>query len=232
MNTTNPTTRTQTGSPVTPTDAELQAAVVDELTWVPDVDATHVGVAAADGAVTLSGEVGSFPEKRLAVKAAQRVRGAQGVADEITVRTTFGAANDTDVAREAGEAIERAVNVPGTVRVAVHDHVVTLTGAVTWQYQRVAAGRAVHYLKGVREVYNLITISPGVATAGIRAEINEALVRNAQLDGRAISVSADARGMVTLTGTVRSWGERRQAEQACWSAPGVLGVTDHLHVER
>jgi osmotically-inducible protein OsmY len=31
---------------------------------------------------------------------------------------------------------------------------------------------------------------------------------------------------------VRSWGERRQAEQACWSAPGVLGVTDHLHVER
>jgi osmotically-inducible protein OsmY len=84
----------------------------------------------------------------------------------------------------------------------------------------------------VRDVFNLITISPGIATAGIRAEIGEALVRNAQVDGRTVTVTADSAGMVTLTGTVRSWGERRQAEQACWSAPGVLGVTDHLHVER
>jgi osmotically-inducible protein OsmY len=226
------TTTARTTAPPGPTDAELQAAVVSELIWVKDVDATHIGVAASGGAVTLSGEVGSFPEKRLAVKAAQRVRGANGVADEMTVRTTFGVGNDTDVAREAGEAIERAVNVPPTVRVAVHDHVVTLSGAVTWQYQRVAAGRAVHYLKGVRDVFNLITISPGIATAGIRAEIGEALVRNAQVDGRTVTVTADSAGMVTLTGTVRSWGERRQAEQACWSAPGVLGVTDHLHVER
>lgn len=223
---------TTTAHTTAPTDAELQANVVSELIWVKDVDATHIGVAASDGAVTLSGEVGSYPEKRLAVKAAQRVRGAQGVADEMTVRTTYGAANDTDIAREAGEAIARAVNMPATVRVAVQDHVVTLSGTVTWQHQRVAAGRAVQHLKGVRDIFNVITLSPGIATTSIRVAIGEALVRNARVDGRTIAVSADSAGMVTLTGTVRSWAERRQAEQTCWSAPGVPGVTDHLNVER
>lgn len=106
------TTTAHTTAPPTPTDAELQAAVVSELIWVKDVDTTHVGVAASDGAITLSGEVGSFPEKRLAVKAAQCVCDANGVADEMTVRTTFGAANDTDVARERA----RRSSAPSTSR--------------------------------------------------------------------------------------------------------------------
>ncbi len=196
------------------------------------MDVTHVGVAASDGAVNLSGEVTSFPDKRLAVKAAQRVRGVNGVADQMTVRALHGAPNDTDVAREADEAIERAVDVPVGVRVAAHDHVVTLTGVVTWDHQRVATGRAVQHLRGVRDVYNLITLSAGVATTGIRVAIGEALVRNARVDARTDTVTEGPAGTITRTGTVRSWGERRQAEQACWSAPGVLGIIDHLHLER
>ncbi len=215
-----------------PTDAELQAAVTSELLWVKDVDATHIGVTAVDGAVTLEGQVGSFPEKRLAVRAAQRVGGVTTVSDELTVRAAPGAGTDTDIGRVAGEALATAVNVPPTVRATVQDHVVTLRGVVTWQYQRVAAGRAVHYLAGVRNVSNLVTISPGVATAGIGDEIMEALARNAQVDGRTVAVTVDTGGTITLTGTVGSWEERRQAEQVCWSAPGVVGVLDHLRVER
>jgi len=37
------------------------------------------------------------------------------------------------------------VNIPASVKVSVHDHVVTLSGEVTWQYERDAACRAVSH---------------------------------------------------------------------------------------
>ncbi|UZJ26449.1 BON domain-containing protein [Rhodococcus antarcticus] len=223
---------TQTASDRVPvSDAELKSAVLAELSWIPSVSSTHIGVAVADGAVTLSGEVDSFPEKLLAGKAVARVRGVQAIAQEITVRSRWGAANDTDIAREAGEAVHRAVDVPDTVHVAVRSHVVTLSGTVAWQHEREAAGRAVRYVRGVSGVLNTITLRPTATATGIKAAIGAALVRSAQLEGKHITVTEDADGVVTLEGTVRSWAERRAAEHASWSAPGVTGVLDHLRIE-
>ena len=62
-----------------PDDMTLQAMVMDELEWVPNVNAVHIGVAARNGVVTLSGIVGSLAEKLAAEHAAQRVRGVQGI---------------------------------------------------------------------------------------------------------------------------------------------------------
>jgi osmotically-inducible protein OsmY len=69
-------------------DAALKTALDDELAWTAGVDNAHVGVGVSGGAVTLSGEVESFPEKWLAEHAAFRVRGVTVVVNEITVRTT------------------------------------------------------------------------------------------------------------------------------------------------
>jgi osmotically-inducible protein OsmY len=211
-------------------DAELKGAVVEELRATPSVNSTHIGVAVTDGAVTLSGEVESYPEKALAEKAAQRVRGVTAIAEEITVRHTWGAA-DTDIAREASEALQRAVDVPDTVKATVHDHTVTLSGVVAWQYQRAAAARAVRYLKGVRNVLDTVTIGPTAVAADIKAVIGAALVRNARIENEHITVTTDTAGVVTLEGTVHSWAERRQAEHAAWSAPGVTEVVDHLRID-
>jgi osmotically-inducible protein OsmY len=57
-----------------------------------------------------------------------------------------------------------------------------------------------------------------------------ALDRKAQLDAQHVKVHADG-SKITLTGTVRSWAERQDAEQAAWSAPGVADVANHLRVE-
>ena len=211
-------------------DAELKAAVVEELGGTPSVNSTHIGVAVTDGAVTLSGEVESYPEKSLAEKAAQRVRGVTAIAEEITVRHTWGAA-DTDIAREASEALQRAVDVPDTVKATVHGHVVTLSGVVAWQYQRAGAARAVRYLKGVLDVLDTVTIRPTAAVADIKAAIGAAIVRNARIENQHITVATGPGGVVTLEGTVGSWAERRQAEHAAWSAPGVTGVIDHLRID-
>ena len=220
-----------TDQATTVSDVDLKSAVLAELSWIPGISSTHIGVAVADGAVTLSGEVGSFPEKLLAGKATARVRGVRAIAQEITVRSDWGAANDTDIAREAGEAVHRAVDVPEGVHVAVRSHVVTLSGSVPWQHQREAAGRAVAFIQGVSGVLNTIELRPTAAAVGIKAAIGAALVRSAQLEGKHITVTEDTDGVVTLEGTVRSWAERRAAEHACWSAPGVTGVRDHLRIE-
>ncbi|HEX8944005.1 MAG TPA: BON domain-containing protein, partial [Gemmatimonadaceae bacterium] len=59
--------------------------------------------------------------------------------------------------------------------------------------------------------------------------IKEALERRA--DRTAANIIVDAKdGVVTLTGSVPSFGERRAAEGAAWSAPGVTEVRDALAV--
>ena len=59
--------------------------------------------------------------------------------------------------------------------------------------------------------------------------IEKALVRNAQIDAGNVKVVADG-GKVTLSGSVRSWGEKNQAGKAAWNAPGVHAVRNDIAV--
>ena len=62
----------------TPPDAagaRLPTAVVDEPRWTASVDSTHLGVAAHGGAVTTTGQVDSYPEKRATCWSAPGVTG-------------------------------------------------------------------------------------------------------------------------------------------------------------
>ncbi|MEO6086349.1 MAG: BON domain-containing protein [Umezawaea sp.] len=87
--------------------SEPKSTIVDELRWTPEVNSAHIGVSFNDGAVTLSGEVDSLPEKRLSPKVVERVHGVTAIAQEITVNSIWNGVTDTDIAREA---VERAVH--------------------------------------------------------------------------------------------------------------------------
>ena len=214
------------------TDAELQGAITEELVWTAGLNSANIGVAADDGAVTLSGEVESYPEKMRAEHAMLRVAGVTSFADEITVRGSWPGMNDTDIARNAGQALDLSVDVPGgEVKATVHDHAITLSGKVAWHYQREAAARAVQTVPGVSHINNTITIRPAVQTRDVKASILAALVRSAQIESAHTIVMADDAGVVTLDGRVRSWSERREAEDAAWTAVGVTDVVNHLRVE-
>ncbi|MCW2717904.1 MAG: transport-associated protein [Pseudonocardia sp.] len=145
------------------------------------------------------------------------------------MRGSWDAVTDTDIARETGLALQRSVDVPDAVKVAVHNRVVTLSGAVAWQYQRQAATHAVQYLPGVASVSNLIEVRPEIEPAGIGPAIRAALVRHAGVEASRVDVDVEG-GLVTLTGTVLTWAERRAVEDACWSAPGVAVVENELRI--
>ena len=55
------------------TDSQLQGDVLAELKWWPSVNAAHIGVAAKDGVVTLTGQVAQYTEKAAAEDAAKGV---------------------------------------------------------------------------------------------------------------------------------------------------------------
>lgn len=213
------------------TDHELKQAVSDELAFTPDIDADRIGVAVHGGAVTLSGQVGTYLQKLVAVRAALNVRGVTAIADEIEVESVVGVVQDTDIARQAGATLEHSVSLPpGAVKASVHDHEITLTGEVDWQYQREHAERLVAALPGLRRIHNLITLKVrAVSAETMKSKITSATMRNAQLDANHITVAVTGH-QVTLTGTVRSWAERRQAEQVAWSSPGISIVNNRITV--
>jgi hypothetical protein len=68
---------------------------------------------------------------------------------------------DGDIARAAAHQIDLMTSIPsGALEITVNQGRVTLEGDVEWDYQQTAAGNAVKYLSGVREVKNLIGLRP------------------------------------------------------------------------
>ncbi|MDQ1485270.1 MAG: hypothetical protein QOJ62_963 [Actinomycetota bacterium] len=217
----------------TRSDEEIQRDVQAELKWDAPVRSTEIGVAVHDGVVTLTGWVDSYTKKWAAEKAAHRVRGVVAVANDIEVKLpTSATRTDPDIAEAAVRALKwDALLALQDLKVTVSNGWVTLRGTVEWQFQRREAERAVRALSGVVGVTNLIEVKPTAKPSpdDLKRSVAEALVRSAQTDAQRITVEVQG-DKVILTGTVRSWAERQDAERAAWSASGVKEVDNRITI--
>jgi osmotically-inducible protein OsmY len=211
------------------TDISMKDAVMRQLEWDPEVDATAIGVTAKSGAVTLTGYTGTYLDKLAAERAAKRVRGVRAVANDLEVRLKLERV-DADIAADVVRALELCSTVPETVQAAVHHGHVTLTGKVNWMFEKRQAEKVVRHLRGVRNVMNYITIAPQAVVRDVRHRIVEALHRNANLDSRNITVTV-AGDTAILAGVVGSWLQRESAERAAFDAPGIARVDNRIAVE-
>ena len=215
----------------TRTDEEIQRDILEELKWDTRVRPNEVGVAVKDGVVTLTGWVDSYLKKMAAEEAAHRVRGVKAVVNDIEVRLPSSAERtDEDLAKAALNALQWQAGVPADkIDVTVSHGWVTLKGEVEYGYQKREAERAVERLSGVRGVINLIRVKPGLSPTDLKQKIEQALIRNAEMDASRITVEVQG-SKVILHGTVRSYAEKKAAEEAAWAAPGVSEVENHITI--
>jgi osmotically-inducible protein OsmY len=215
---------------MTKNNTQLQQDVLQELEYEPSVNSSAIGVTAKDVIVGLTGNVKSYAEKNAAVHAAERVAGVKAVTDEMKVDLpAFHVRNDEDIARAAVNALQWDVWVPtDVIKMKVNSGRITLEGEVNFKYQQTAAENAVRNLTGVKGVSNLINIKkPAVVPSEVKVQIDNALRRAAEVDSGNIKVNVVS-DKVILRGKVSSWAERKEAERAAWSAPGVRTVEDDL----
>ncbi len=217
----------------TKSDAQIKTDVLNELKWDSTVDETEVGVQVHNGIVTLTGNISAYPKKLAARDAAHRVWGVLDVVDDMKIRIpTIWERTDEDVAKAVRNALKWDVLVPDDkITTTVSNGTVTLQGSVNTWMQRYDTERCVQRLTGVKGVINQITVAgPQVDPTKIKREIEDALERQTEREAKRIGVAVRD-GVVTLTGTLRSWGEKNAIERAAYYAPGVRRVDDRTTVD-
>lgn len=217
------------------TDQELQEDVMNELHWDPVVRdvATQIGVTAKNGMVTLSGQVDSYGKKLAAEKAAQRVKGVNVVALDIEVHL-YPSVSKSDI--EIAEMVNNTIRWISVIQneeveVKVDNGYVTLSGTVDWNYERKSIEEAVKRIIGIKGIINNIVLKPaGLEPKEIKRKISAAFHRSAVIDSNAIDVSI-TKNKIALNGVVKSLAEKKEAERAAWSSPGVTSVENNLTIE-
>jgi osmotically-inducible protein OsmY len=211
------------------TDAEIKEDVIRELRWdlqITDPDA--IGVAAKDGAVTLSGHTPTYAEKLAAARAAERVYGVKAVANDLKVQLPGMPRDDSEIAAAIAHVLDNNVQIPGgQVHARVQNGWVTLDGDVKYDFQRREVERMVRNVRDVVGVTDLITVTPPASPERIQEAIEDTFRREAEVDARHVSVDITDH-TARLYGHVHSVKEASAARAAAAAAPGIAKVETHL----
>jgi osmotically-inducible protein OsmY len=138
---------------------DICAAVIDDLTFDPDVDASDITVENREGDVVLSGSVPSYPQYVEAAAVARRVAGVKDVRNRLEVALPPGDhRDDSALTATANDALTLGRTVAVGVEATAKNGDVILTGAVRCGPERAAAEAMIAGLTGVRSVTNDILV--------------------------------------------------------------------------
>ncbi len=146
--------------------------------------------------------------------------------------TSSGKRTDTEIAEAVLNSLKWNYSVKDDkIKVTVEDGWVTLEGEVEWAFQRNAIRLMIEDLIGVVGISNNIKIMPTLSANEVKQKITSAFQRSATVNSEKISIVVDG-SKVILTGKVRSYVEKIDAENAAWLAPGVNRVENKLSIEK
>ena len=219
------------------------------------IDLHHhpIRIEAADGCVTLEGEVADIAAKKLAVQLAEAVDGVREVVDRLRItpgeRRGDGAVRDsaarllldqpelrncslelrnngkTDILRRVDE------DAAGHIHISVTDGVIVLEGQVISQSHRRFAGAVAWWTPGRRDVINLLEVRPAYEDRDdeVGEVLRLVLEADPELDAAQIRTNCNGK-VVFLDGAVPNEHQKRRAELDAWSLTAIRGVVNRLQV--
>jgi osmotically-inducible protein OsmY len=214
-----------------------------------------IHIAAADGTVTLEGEVADVAAKRLALQLAGAVQGVRNVVDRLRIapgeRRGDGAVRDSAArllleqpelrgcslnmrTNERMEVLRRVSDDPaGDIQITVADGVIVLEGHVISQSHRRFAGAVAWWTPGRRDVVNALEVRPAYEDRDDEVSEVLRLVLEADPEVDAAQIRTDCNGKVVfLDGAVPNEQQKRRAELDAWSLIAIRGVVNRLEVAR
>jgi osmotically-inducible protein OsmY len=213
-------------------DHQIREDIIDQLKWEPFLNASQIEVAVKNGIVTLTGQVDAYSKKLAAENAAKKIAGVKAIAEDIQIGVSpVSGKTDTEIAEAVVNILKWHTIVPHEkLKIKVENGTVRLEGDVDWEFQRNNAESAIENLRGVRSVMNLISVKPNFKASDIKKKITAAFERSATIDAGKINVEVTG-GKVILSGKVRSFAEKEDAERAAWLAPGVNRIESRIEME-
>ncbi|HEY3373461.1 MAG TPA: BON domain-containing protein [Candidatus Aquicultor sp.] len=182
------------------------------------------------GVIILSGQVDTYNEKIIAEEIAGRVRGVRDVIDNIAVVPPV-VRSDSEIAESirTNLKLDAWVEWP-RVDVEVIDGVAFLRGTTISPVEKQEAENDARWAAGVIDVVNHLIVKPEmkIADAEVARDVRAALIKNTRLDLTEMEVDVSD-GVVTLTGEVPNFTQKRIAEFVAFSVPGVVDVVNELH---
>ncbi len=196
------------------------------------IDQTMVRVSSEQpGVIILDGQVDTYNEKILAEDIVGRVRGVIDVINNLSVVPPL-ARSDEEITESVIANLKRDSWVEwANISVETIDGVVFLRGTVKSRVEKQEAENDARWLAGVVDVVNHIVVKPEmkIADAEIARDVRAALIKNTRLDLTEMNLDVSD-GVVTLTGEVPNFTQKRIAEFVAFSVPGVVDVLNELHV--
>jgi osmotically-inducible protein OsmY len=215
-----------------PTDVQLQARVRAELDQDWRLDPTRITIDADMGDVTLRGTVNSREERTIAERDARDVVGVAWVTNRIMTEID---PHDDRIIRD--DVMYRLDTDFATADLGldatVHRGVVTLTGETFSWFERTHAAELAADVPGVKEVENLISVSP--TSRQVDADLTDAIVHHLTWNWTTWRVHDDIgvmvrNGVATLTGKVNDWAQRAEATTVALNTPGIWKVDNRITV--
>jgi osmotically-inducible protein OsmY len=213
-------------------DLEIEAMVRDQLYWDSRVEEKRIQVEVEDAVVTLSGEVASVVEMRVAVNDARKIPSVRFVENELLVRLPQPSAED----RVLAAAIRSVLNLNQEIDVSELDVTVrageaVLEGSVESLAEKLKAEELAGEVRGVVNVVDKIVVVPTekILDQAIAEDIAARIDVDPNVRVEDVHVIV-ARGRVTLSGIVLSSAARKAAEQAAVQTYGVTEVDNRIVV--
>ncbi|MDQ2769034.1 MAG: BON domain-containing protein [Bacteroidota bacterium] len=222
-------------------DAELQASVDRALTTDPATSYYKVHVAAADGVVTLTGTVQTWPEKQLVLRVGRGVRGVRRLeADELNISWVNLDNSDHEITVQIRESLAWDIRVNAAlVEVRTQDRTTYLSGTVGTAAERVQIETTAYNAGAAHVDTRELNVVHWAAHRDLRGDkyaprtdeaIAEAVRAALRFDPRVQACQpliTVLNGVITLSGTVSNLLAKQDAER---DARHVVGVADVLNL--